>query len=171
MKRLTVKQLPYAPFDWVGGVYLTGGTPTDLCPKTFCKNGTKCARNEDRTCPFLAALDRLAEYEDTGLMPSEIVKLQSPRDWTPCTEGLPTTNDDVYITYEYRGKRFASVGFMGNSGNWYILSDDDGNEQRVNAIAWQPLPAPYRADDTTGKAKKDEFMREAMYDQLHSNGN
>ena len=78
------------------------------------------------------------------------------RDWTPCAEGTPDTNDDVYITYEYRGKRFASVGFMGNSGDWYILSDDDGNEQRVNAIAWQPLPAPYNPDHIGGTNKKVE---------------
>ena len=76
-------------------------------------------------------------------------EIESPRDWTPCDEGLPDTNDDVYITYEYRGKLIAAIGFMGHSGAWYILEDDDGNEAKVNAIAWQPLPAPYRADDTT----------------------
>ena len=81
--------------------------------------------------------------------------LESPRDWTPCAEGMPDTNDDVYITYEYRGKLIAAIGFMGHSGAWYILEDDDGNEAKVNAIAWQPLPAPYRADDTTGKVKEE----------------
>jgi len=32
---------------------------------------------ENRTCPYLEALDRLCEYEDTGLSPEEVWKLKA----------------------------------------------------------------------------------------------
>lgn len=42
---------------------------------TFCEN-IGCQSAEDRTCPYLVVIDRLAEYEDTGLTPKEILKLK-----------------------------------------------------------------------------------------------
>lgn len=162
MKRLTKKLLPYDPFGWVGGVYLAESKKTDLCPKTFCKNGTKCDLNQDRTCPFLAALDRLAEYEDTGLMPDEIEKMKAPRDWTPCAEGknLPTDEKVVLVTgvhlplydgdQDYPDTVFEAYRSSGAWKNTFGL-----RMAKTQIIAWMDLPAPYRADDTTGKVRED----------------
>lgn len=47
-----------------GKVYLGKRPRGALCPGVFCKNGRTCEMVSARTCPYLAALDRLALYED-----------------------------------------------------------------------------------------------------------
>jgi hypothetical protein len=44
---------------------------------TFCPHANTCSHVENRTCPYLEVLDRLCEYEDTGLTPSDIVEMIS----------------------------------------------------------------------------------------------
>ena len=79
----------------------------------------------------------------------------SKRDWTPCAVGLPIRPEgkeikrDWYIVtlgtgivtlraYEFDERSPFGYGF---------------HEQNIiPVVAWQPLPEPYRADDTTGKA-------------------
>lgn len=46
----------------------------------FCPHAETCDFVDKRTCPYLEALDRLAAYEDTGLEPDEIRKMQSELD-------------------------------------------------------------------------------------------
>ncbi len=41
---------------------------------TFCEN-IGCQSAKDRTCPYLVIIDRLADYEDTGLTPEKIEAL------------------------------------------------------------------------------------------------
>jgi Zn ribbon nucleic-acid-binding protein len=64
MERLTERIKGYSPFGWEGGVFLKGKKPTENCPSVFCKKGKTCTHNENRTCPLLKALDRLADLED-----------------------------------------------------------------------------------------------------------
>jgi len=77
----------------------------------------------------------------------------SPRDWTPCAEGLPgKETDNVLVCF------LDKFGFMEVSIGWYWIPNEkwytDAKSSPVDVIAWQPLPAPYRADDTTGKVKE-----------------
>ena len=75
--------------------------------------------------------------------------IESPRDWTPCAEGLPTVKETVLATIEDGfGNDIMFAWYDGE--NW-----QDGYKNKIPVIAWQPLPAPYRADDTTGKVKED----------------
>ncbi len=46
---------------------------------TFCRYAKKCKHIKDRSCQVLYGADRLAEYEDVGLTPEEIVKLQKEK--------------------------------------------------------------------------------------------
>lgn len=51
-----------------------------ICSKAtgaFCPNASSCDQVGDRTCPFLEVVDRLCEYEDTNLEPSEILALKA----------------------------------------------------------------------------------------------
>lgn len=51
-----------------------------ICSKAtgaFCPNAESCDQVGDRTCPYLEVLDRLCEYEDTNLEPSEIERLKA----------------------------------------------------------------------------------------------
>jgi len=77
----------------------------------------------------------------------------APRDWTPCAEGLPgKETDNVLVCF------LDKFGFMEVSIGWYWIPNEkwytDAKSSPVDVIAWQPLPAPYRADDTTGKVKE-----------------
>ena len=86
--------------------------------------------------------------------------IESPRDWTPCAEGLPEKVDfrlwskNVLATVEQKtGKRYVIEAYYHyGHGEWKHDQDEDFVGE---VIAWQPLPAPYRADDTTGKVKED----------------
>lgn len=46
----------------IGKVFFIGGMPDDCFAPNFCNH--PCARNYDRTCPYLQVIDRLAEFED-----------------------------------------------------------------------------------------------------------
>lgn len=85
----------------------------------------------------------------------------SPRpDWTPCAEGLPKESGRYIVTVkrtvlgketEFTSERdfyvYLSAGYKWESTG---IVDE-------NIIAWMPKfkPAPYRADDTTGKVMED----------------
>ena len=83
---------------------------------------------------------RLAEYEDTGLEPAEVLQLKKEseeRRWIPVTERLP--EDGYYLATldgELVGQEEPFTGMCGiENGQW----DDEGC-----VIAWMPLPEPYR---------------------------
>ena len=106
----------------------------------------------------------------------------APRDWTPCAEGEPENNKPCYVTVKktwdngtsnlYVLDGYYAKGSWFDKGGWKINSHG-AYPWDCDAIAWKlnVAPEPYRADDTTGKVDDDEFMRKAMYDQLHPNGN
>lgn len=66
--------------------------------------------------------------------------LESPRDWTPCAEGLPEDgNYDVTIKSE-SGKLFIELNALFDDGEWY--TEYDGGA----VIAWMPKIDPYNPD-------------------------
>lgn len=93
-----------------------------------------------------------------------IAALESTPDWTPCAEGLPkrtgrynvtildrldgaiATDTDTFFANE---KQWTSSyerideRVIGGGKTWRVMSED---ELRFINIAWQPLPAPYRAE-------------------------
>jgi len=60
-------------------VYFATKAPHNNCPTTFCIHAKNCGQLYGdlarRTCPVLKAADRLAAYEDTGLMPENWKRL------------------------------------------------------------------------------------------------
>lgn len=81
---------------------------------------------------------RLAEYEDTGLEPAEVLQLKKNTvQWIPVAERLP--EDGYYLATldgELVGQEEPFTGMCGiENGKW----DDEGC-----VIAWMPLPEPYR---------------------------
>lgn len=81
---------------------------------------------------------RLAEYEDTGLEPREVLQLKKNAvQWIPVTERLP--EDGYYLATldgELVGQEEPFTGMCGiENGQW----DDEGY-----VIAWMSLPEPYR---------------------------
>lgn len=83
---------------------------------------------------------RLAEYEDTGLNPEEVLRLKKNAvQWIPVTERLP--EDGYYLATldgELVGQEEPFTGMCGiENGKW---DDEDC------VMAWMPLPEPYREE-------------------------
>ena len=91
---------------------------------------------------------------------------KSPRDWTPCAEGLPEENG-TYLVFapSYRGGSSSGLDVINGimfsrfkSGKWSI---EHGYYNRPNCvIAWQPLPDPYNTDHMRDTTKKVDQFRE-----------
>lgn len=106
-------------------------------------------------------VQRLAEYENTGLEPDEIRELVSKvialgllvmQDWIPVEKRLPETSD--YILLSFANFSLPAIGRYetdsdGNSA--FYLGDCDEEDtcisQDLFVNAWMPLPEPYRAEE------------------------
>lgn len=110
-------------------------------------------------------VQRLAEYENTGLEPDEIRELVSKvialgllvmQDWIPVEKRLPETSD--YILLSFANFSLPAIGRYetdsdGNSA--FYLGDCDEEDtcisQDLFVNAWMPLPEPYRAEEEGGE--------------------
>lgn len=90
-------------------------------------------------------MERLAEYEDTGLAPEEIMAGKLSAGWIPAEERLPE-QDGFYLAVldgEIAGENKPFVGMAEfEKGKWI---DDEEDYQCI--IAWMPLPEPYRSEE------------------------
>ena len=118
------------------------------------------------------ALWKLMEYEDTGMNPEEVERLndfkktqsykllkklddeEDKHRWIPVTERLP--EDDAFVLVTVKGK-YRGIIFEDaiEIANYY---DGDGWELEAypeldnpNVTAWQPLPAPYISEQEQDK--------------------
>ncbi len=106
-------------------------------------NGIKCGywspeKKED-------LVQRLAEYENTGLEPKEIAEAVCK--WIPVSEGLPLGDECVlmqvngrYKNVTYENALLTGVCF-GDEG-WVINEEPEWEDPEV--VAWMPLPEPYQ---------------------------
>ena len=98
-------------------------------------------RNGHQRC-----MERLAEYEDTGLTPEEIMAGKLQTGWIPVEEPLP--EDDKYILLSFENFTVPLVGHYekDEEGGAFYLGDEDEScvSYRLFVIAWMPLPEPYK---------------------------
>lgn len=127
----------------------------------------------------------LGRAEEVCNMINSLPTLESPRDWTPCAERLPTNErKGIWEEYEvtvceshyptcsydpcdapYSKEIVTTALFDDEQKIWHIcrskeainalLKEDDYPLNGDVIVAWRDLPAPYRADDTTGNVKED----------------
>lgn len=107
----------------------------------------------DLIAPILTAMITLCDLQN-----------ETTRDWTPCPDG----RDLPEVDGEYNVMVLVSKGLLKetiSTSATFDPNDDDGDWMLLNppprydywfVLAWQPLPAPYRADDTTGKVKEEK---------------
>ena len=93
---------------------------------------------------------RLAEYEDTGLEPEEVLQLKKNTvQWIPVSERMPERNKSVLLCMKSRSSRNGMCMQTGSydNGFWFVQGAA-GYESlatfEFHVLAWMPLPEPYR---------------------------
>ena len=95
---------------------------------------------------------RLAEYEDTGLKPEEVLQLKKNAvRWIPVTERLPESGKYVLMSFE--NFTLPAIGRYEvndeGDGAWYLGDNDEGDTCSSMGLfvnAWMPLPKAYREE-------------------------
>lgn len=95
---------------------------------------------------------RLAEYEDTGLEPREVLQLKKNAvRWIPVTERLPESGKYVFMSFE--NFTLPAIGRYEvndeGDGAWYLGDNDEGDTCSSMGLfvnAWMPLPKAYREE-------------------------
>jgi hypothetical protein len=102
--------------------------------RKYSKSGTiKINLNEDGYDVVLSALRE---------------KLETPRDWTPCAEGLPEFTNFYNVTVGVGGmlgyykatRTYQYLKIKGEEPRWVI---PDRFDEVVHVLAWKNLPAPW----------------------------
>ena len=111
-------------------------------------NGIKTGYWSTSTKDELVA--RLADYENTGLEPAEVLQLKKNTvQWIPVAERLPERNKSVLLCMKSRSIRTGICIQTGSydNGFWFIQGAA-GYESlatfEFHVLAWMPLPEPYR---------------------------
>ena len=108
------------------------------------KNGYWSASKKDEL------VARLAEYEDTGLEPAEVLKLKKNTvRWIPVTERLPERNKSVLLCMKSRPSRTGMCIQTGSYDNGVWFAQGAAGYESLatfefHVLAWMPLPEPYR---------------------------
>ena len=93
---------------------------------------------------------RLAEYEDTGLEPAEVLQLKKNTvQWIPVAERLPERNKSVLLCMKSRSLRTGMCIQTGSyDGVFWFVQGAAGYESlatfEFRVLAWMSLPEPYR---------------------------
>ena len=108
-----------------------------------CVRNPNCERFECRNC-------YLVMPEHTVLKAYEVaIKALEQTRWIPVSEGLPEVGSEVLVCFDFKGKRGVYISNFYGDGEFHGLDDEyltsEGRKYR-KAVAWMPLPEPYRAE-------------------------
>lgn len=80
---------------------------------------------------------------------SELPSAQPKQRWIPCKDDLPEKGKDVMVCYDFKGHRSVLIGCLYGDGKFHGYDDEyltpEGRKYR-KAVAWMPLPEPYRGE-------------------------
>ena len=93
---------------------------------------------------------RLAEYEDTGLEPREVLQLKKNAvQWIPVTERLPDPESYILVSFEnYSLPNIATYRVDEDGSGAFYPGDEDYTYLSAGVFvnAWMPLPEAYKAE-------------------------
>lgn len=105
----------------------------------------KWERHCNDTCILGRMIDRLADYEDTGLTPEQV----AAQKWIPVTERLPET-DGIYIVRTVHGTlttaRFYAYKYFPATRHLPEVHRSPSWQAYRNVTHWMPLPQPPKED-------------------------
>ena len=74
---------------------------------------------------------------------------ENPNKWIPVSERLPKVGSEVFVCFDFKGKRSVYISSFYGDGEFHGLDDEyltpEGRKYR-KAVAWMPLPDPYKAE-------------------------
>ena len=100
-------------------------------------------------------IERLAEYEDTGVTPQEIYSLKAGsilkllgKQWIHVEERLPDNDDYILMSFENFSLPLVGRYETDETGGAFYVGDDEESciSQNLFVNAWMPLPEPYRPE-------------------------
>ena len=90
----------------------------------------------------------LCEWDTAGVLMAIDEQETVEQKWIPLTESIPKLEQQVLICFDFKGKRSVDIGNIGSDKRVYCDSDEyltpEGRKCR-KAVAWMPLPEPYKA--------------------------
>lgn len=90
------------------------------------------------------AVNRLGEYEDTGLTPEEIMDGRMLTGWIPVTEKLPEHEDKYWCTFSDGTTGTCLFMIWRNGGAFNISGCATRIDPNLSVIAWMPLLPAYQ---------------------------
>ena len=116
-----------------------------------CYQMSDAERNQCKKCA--------EEHRQLAEWLKELKQLRKQIRWIPCGKRLPEVGSEVLVCYEFNGNRSVYIADFYGDGKFHGLDDEyltpEGRKYR-KAVAWMPLPTPYKASPTgaEGSEKK-----------------